>query len=176
MNRLVLAAAAGGLALATSGCATVAPAATTIATAEILDATGAPIGTATVTDQAASAVLSVDARALKPGQHGLHLHATGRCEAPAFTSAGPHLNPSARAHGMHNPAGPHLGDLPNLDVGADGSGRTTATLPGSIADIRSALFDQDGTAIVIHQSADDYMTDPSGNSGSRIACGVFKPA
>ena len=166
------------VALISTGCATtseVSGSSPPIATADIVDATGANVGTARITAEGGAAVLHVDARMLKPGQHGLHLHTVGRCEMPSFTSAGAHLNPASRAHGMHNPSGPHLGDLPNLVASADGTAQAKATISGSIEDLRRSLFDQDGTAIVVHDGPDDYMTDPSGNSGSRIGCGVFRP-
>ena len=97
----------------------------------------------------------------------------GACEAPGFESAGGHLNPEMRQHGMQNPAGPHLGDLPNVTTDRAGVGAVSAALPGTRDAVLSRLFDADGTAIVVHASADDYRTDPSGNSGSRIACGVL---
>ena len=110
--------------------------------------------------------LSIEAVGLPPGAHGLHLHAVGRCDGPDFSSAGPHWNPANRQHGSENPQGSHLGDLPNLDVGADGNGSVTLTVP-------SGFLDQDGAALVIHASPDDYRTDPSGNSGARISCAAF---
>lgn len=103
----------------------------------------------------------------------MHLHAVGKCEAPAFASAGGHLNPGSRQHGVDNPHGAHLGDLPNLLADTSDAGSLTATLHKTIPDLLAQLFDADDTAVVIHASADDYRTDPSGNSGSRIACGVF---
>ncbi|MEA3039596.1 MAG: superoxide dismutase, Cu-Zn family [Sphingomonadales bacterium] len=119
----------------------------------------------------------VDAVGLAPGTYGVHLHAVARCDPPGFASAGPHWNPTARQHGRDNPMGMHMGDLPNLVVGADGRGSyeyaiADATLAGTAAD---ALLDADGAAVVIHAQADDYRTDPSGNSGARIACGVLVP-
>jgi Cu-Zn family superoxide dismutase len=98
----------------------------------------------------------------------------GSCEGPAFTSAGGHLNPGARQHGTLNPAGSHTGDLPNLTVTSNGTGTLSAELSGTKAELEAALFDADGTALVIHAAADDYKTDPTGNSGARIACGVLK--
>jgi Cu-Zn family superoxide dismutase len=119
----------------------------------------------------------VDAAGLAPGTYGVHLHAVGRCDPPAFASAGPHWNPTSRQHGKDNPMGMHMGDLPNLVVAADGRGGyeyaiVDATLAGPSTD---ALLDADGAAVVIHAQADDYRTDPSGNSGARIACGVLAP-
>ncbi|BEU99022.1 superoxide dismutase family protein [Novosphingobium olei] len=163
-------------ALGLSACATTADTSRTLGTADMFDASGKSIGTARLTERGGSVMLTLDASNLAPGEHGLHLHAVGKCEAPGFTSAGPHLNPTSRAHGMHNPAGAHLGDLPNLMVGSAGTGTATATLQGAADTLLPSIFDQDGTAIVVHAGPDDYMTDPAGNSGSRIACGVFKPA
>jgi Cu-Zn family superoxide dismutase len=116
-------------------------------------------------------------RGAAPGTHGVHLHQTGRCDAPDFASAGPHWNPMGHQHGRLNPQGPHLGDLPNLVVRANGSGRLDFAVPvppGTTAGA-NPLLDADGTAIVIHAAADDLRTDPSGNSGARIACGVLSP-
>jgi Cu-Zn family superoxide dismutase len=108
----------------------------------------------------------------------MHLHQVGRCDqggTPTFASAGGHYNPAGRQHGTQNPEGPHAGDLPNVTVGADG--RLTLPDSGVVAVMnetaRAGLLDPDGTALVIHAQADDYRTDPSGNSGARIACGVL---
>ena len=115
--------------------------------------------------------VSLDASKLPPGTHGAHVHTTGRCDGPDFTTAGGHWNPTGMKHGTQNPMGPHAGDLPNLIVGADGRGSVAITLPsGTMA----GLMDADGAAFVIHAGADDLKTDPSGNSGGRIACGVFE--
>jgi Cu-Zn family superoxide dismutase len=95
---------------------------------------------------------------------------TGKCDPPDFASAGGHWNPTGHQHGMKNPAGPHAGDMPNLDVGSDGRGHLVFTLPGGTYE---GLMDEDGAAIVVHAKPDDLTTDPSGNSGGRIACGVF---
>jgi Cu-Zn family superoxide dismutase len=95
----------------------------------------------------------------------------GQCEAPSFESAGAHLNPAARQHGLENPAGAHAGDLPNLTVSAAGEGRVDLTTARTMM---TELLDADGTAIVVHAAADDQRTDPSGNSGARIACGVVR--
>lgn len=117
--------------------------------------------------------LEVDGFGLSPGVHGVHLHTVGRCDPPSFDSAGPHWNPSDRQHGTENPAGQHMGDLPNMTVANDGTGRLEALIPGGrLVGGATPLLDADGAALVIHASADDYRTDPSGNSGGRIACGV----
>jgi superoxide dismutase, Cu-Zn family len=113
---------------------------------------------------------SVQAEGLPPGAHGIHVHAVGRCEAPEFTTAGPHWNPTDRKHGRDNPDGAHHGDLPNIQIGADGRGSLNFVIPSASF---AQLFDSDGAALVVHATADDYRTDPSGNSGGRIACGVI---
>jgi Cu-Zn family superoxide dismutase len=143
------------------------------ATATLRTATGADAGRATVTDVAGGMRVTLDARGLQPGTHGAHLHTVGRCDAPDFASAGPHWNPDGRQHGAMNPRGPHAGDMPNLIVGTDGRGTVGVTLPGATV---AGLLDADGGALVVHANPDDLMTDPSGNSGGRIACGVFTPA
>ena len=113
-------------------------------------------------------------RGLSPGRYGVHLHAVGRCEGPDFASAGAHWNPAGRQHGRLNPHGSHRGDLPNIEVGANGEGRLEFEIRGDGAWGGSgALFDADGASILIHAQPDDERTDPSGNSGPRIACGVL---
>ncbi|CAM3095496.1 Cu-Zn family superoxide dismutase [Sphingomonas antarctica] len=139
--------------------------------AKMQDATGADKGTATIAVAGGIMRLLVDVRDLPPGPHGIHIHTVGRCDAPGFETAGGHWNPSGRMHGMNNPQGKHAGDFKNLIVGKDGKGSMSADVPGDF----TALMDQDGAAIVIHAGADDYKSDPSGNSGARIACGVFAP-
>lgn len=115
----------------------------------------------------------VGAAGLVAGTFAVHLHETGLCEPPDFASAGPHWNPARRQHGRLNPLGPHLGDLPNLTVGADGAGTVEFVISGaSLRGDGRALLDRDGAALVIHVAPDDYRTDPSGNSGARLACGV----
>jgi Cu-Zn family superoxide dismutase len=116
----------------------------------------------------------VQAAGLPAGHYGVHFHAVGRCDGPSFTSAGPHWNPTGRQHGRLNPAGHHLGDLDNLDVDASGAGRMEFTVAGGSTSGPNGLFDADGTSLVIHAGPDDYRTDPSGNSGARLACGVLR--
>lgn len=135
---------------------------------------GIPAGTILVTAAGDRVTVSLAATGLTEGTHGVHLHTTGKCETPDFASAGGHLNPASHQHGILNPAGSHLGDLPNLEIDKQGRGALSAELKGSLADARTALFDSDGTAVVIHAGPDDYKTDPSGNSGSRIACAVLR--
>ncbi|MBT2135122.1 superoxide dismutase family protein [Croceibacterium sp. LX-88] len=144
-----------------------------LAQASLRLANGQPAGTAQVLANGSQVNVTVALTGISPGVHGMHLHTTGSCDAPEFTSAGAHLNPGHREHGTDNPAGSHLGDLPNVTIGANGTGSASATLHGTRDEVLAQLFDADGTAIVVHASADDYRTDPSGNSGGRIACGVL---
>lgn len=140
------------------------------ARASLVAADGASRGTARLSDASGGILVQVDAQGVPAGVHGIHIHTTGRCDAPDFASAGGHWNPTSRQHGRDNPQGAHHGDLPNMTVGADGRGSMQLTTPGgSLAE----LFDADGAALVIHANADDDRTDPSGNSGGRIACGVI---
>ena len=141
-----------------------------VATATLRTPAGREVGRATVREVAGGLRVTVDARFLPPGMHGAHLHTVGRCEGPDFASAGGHWNPTAKKHGTMNPQGPHGGDLPNLRIGPDGRGTLGINLPGATFD---GLLDADGAAMVIHADVDDMMTDPSGNSGGRIACGVL---
>lgn len=165
--------AAGACSMQSGGPAGTAAAAPS-ASAEIRDASGQLVGTATATQSGTAVRIHVEATAMPAGEHGAHIHATGACDAPAFQTAGGHWNPTMRQHGKDNPAGMHMGDLPNLSVGSDGRGTVDYTVAGaSISGGAEALLDGDGAAIVIHAQADDYKTDPSGNSGGRIACGVF---
>lgn len=147
-----------------------------VASAALRAADGSDKGTATIVATNGKMQLQVAAHGLSAGEHGLHLHTTGRCDTPDFTSAGGHLNPHAKMHGAENPQGAHLGDLPNLNVGDNGKGTLIASIPGTPEDVAASLFDADGTAIVIHAGPDDYKTDPSGNSGGRVLCGVLTPA
>ncbi|PSJ43011.1 superoxide dismutase family protein [Allosphingosinicella deserti] len=144
------------------------------ASAELRNPSGAGVARASVEGAGDSLRVRVEAAGLSQGAYGVHVHTTGACDAPAFTTAGPHWNPTGRQHGKDNPQGTHKGDLPNLLVGADGSGSIEYVIAGaSLSGGANPLLDEDGAAIVVHQSADDYRTDPSGNSGNRIACGVL---
>ena len=145
----------------------------------LINAAGQTIGSVRAWQTAGGVTFRVDATGLPHGVHGIHVHAVGRCDPPDFATAGPHWNPAARKHGLNNPAGPHGGDLRNVEVAADGVLSTTVTLPNATLfapqDAAGTLLDADGAALVIHAQADDYMTDPSGNSGARIACAVIRP-
>lgn len=159
---------------ALAGCQTVEnPPAERVGQATLRLANGAPGGTAQLTANATGVTISVAAAGLPQGTHGLHLHMAGKCDAPEFTTAGGHLNPDMKQHGTENPAGSHLGDLPNLVIGGSGTGTVSAMLHGTREQVLARIFDADGTAVVVHAGPDDYRTDPSGNSGSRIACGVL---
>ena len=144
------------------------------AKADIVDASGKSVGSATIAASGDAHVLELNVSGIAPGEHGMHLHVVGACDVPDFTSAGSHLNPHNKQHGRDNPQGSHLGDLPNITAGADGAATLTVPLNAPLADLEKYLMDTDGTAIVVHATADDYRTDPTGNSGGRIACGVLK--
>ena len=162
---------------ALSGCAAIEPAGGS--PVPLINTSGQSIGSVRAWQTAGGVTFRIDAAGLPHGVHGLHVHAIGRCDPPDFASAGPHWNPTGRRHGMNNPAGPHAGDLPNIEVAADGVAGATVTLPGAVlvgAPGRGgSLIDADGAALVVHAQADDYATDPSGNSGARIACAVLQP-
>jgi superoxide dismutase, Cu-Zn family len=140
------------------------------------NAAGDRVGLATLTDSAGTVRLGLSASQLSPGPHGLHFHGQGTCTPPDFTSAGSHFNPDGRKHGRLNPEGPHLGDLPNLIAGSDGSADTSFAVAHDLAGPGArSLLQPGGTALVIHAKADDERTDPSGNSGDRVACAVIEP-
>jgi superoxide dismutase, Cu-Zn family len=167
-----------GLVMAVAGCVPMAAPDVVLAEVPLLRDDGTSIGTVRVFQENTGVVLRVEAQGLPPGIHGVHVHAVGRCEAPKFTSAGPHWNPTSKQHGHQNPNGYHRGDLGNLGVGTDGALTAGLLVPG--ARLRTdgngdgpVLIDADGAALVFHAGADDERTDPSGNSGDRIACAVL---
>lgn len=166
---MVVAATLGGCASYTEGMgsqATTGP----IAVASLSTASGVAAGRATASETTAGLRVTIEAVGSTPGSHGVHIHTTGRCDAPDFMTAGGHWNPLGTKHGSMNPAGPHEGDLPNLVIGNDGRGTLAVTIPGGTL---AGLLDSDGSAMVIHAGQDDLTTDPSGNSGARVACGTF---
>jgi len=145
------------------------------ASAVLKDASGKEVGAATFTVTPSGVLISLDLTAVPPGEHGFHVHTTGKCEPPDFKSAGPHFNPDQTKHGFMTPEGPHAGDLPNLHVPADGKLQVEVLEPNVTLSGEAPLLDADGSALVIHAGADDYKTDPADNSGNRIACGVITP-
>ena len=163
------------IALTLSGCASIGQIPTsTLASGTLRSAGGAPAGTVILVAAGNAVTINVAVIGLPRGTHGLHLHMVGSCDAPDFKTASGHLNPHGMKHGTANPAGSHLGDLPNLVADSYGAGTVTAKLRDSRAAVEAALFDADGTAVVVHADPDDNQTDPSGNSGARIACGVLQ--
>ena len=136
----------------------------------LVNKAGQPIGTVRAWDTAGGVTFRIDAGGLPLGIHGVHVHAVGRCDGPDFTTAGSHWNPTNRKHGFQNPEGTHAGDLPNVTAAGNGWVRESITLPRATY---GQLLDRDGSALVIHATADDYRTDPSGNSGGRVACAVL---
>jgi Cu-Zn family superoxide dismutase len=151
------------------------PAGPATITADLRDPAGLVRARAFLEEVGDSVRVRVEAVDLVQGAYGAHIHTTGRCDPPSFASAGPHWNPTGQQHGKDNPQGMHRGDLPNLLVGTDRRGSFEYTIPGASLGGRgpNALLDTDGAAVVVHQQADDYRTDPSGNSGARLACGVL---
>ena len=143
-------------------------------TVEMMDSDGTAIGTAELSEEDAGVMVALEVEGLEEGMHGIHFHETGMCEAPDFESAGGHFNPDGAMHGMDNPDGPHAGDLPNIEVSDDGTVSQEFTAENVTLAIgeENSLLKEGGTALVIHAGEDDQMTDPSGDSGDRIACGV----
>ncbi|MBX7501098.1 superoxide dismutase family protein [Qipengyuania mesophila] len=174
-TRLLLPSIAASLALA--GCTTVDALPTDrVGEARLTFANGLPAGTVQLLSNGTTVSVAVAAVGLPAGEHGFHLHAIGQCEAPDFKSAGGHLNPGQATHGSLSSGGKHLGDMPNLAVGANRTGSTEVALEGDARAVLEDIFDADGTAVVIHADPDDYRSDPAGNAGARIACGVLRPA
>ncbi len=141
--------------------------------AEVRDAAGQTLGSLAVTEGEGGVSLSGMLHGVAPGEHAIHIHMVGSCEGPDFASAGDHWNPGNREHGTDNPNGPHAGDLSNITVGPDSMVSIQQVTPGGMLQGDNGLIDADGAAIVIHQDVDDNRTDPAGNSGDRIACGVL---
>jgi Cu-Zn family superoxide dismutase len=140
----------------------------------LADAAGKSLGSVSVGEGAGGLTLTVTASGMPAGTHGIHLHEKGLCDGPKFESAGKHWNPASKQHGRDNPQGAHLGDLANLTVGGDGTATASFTVAGAaMASGANMLADADGTSLVVHAKPDDYKTDPSGNSGDRIACAVL---
>ena len=145
------------------------------ATAELKNREGKTVGRVQLTDTAQGVLLRVNLEGAPAGERAFHIHQVGRCEPPAFESAGPHLNPTGAQHGYMNPKGAHAGDLPNVHVPQDGRLTTEIIARGvTLQGGANSLLDGDGAAIVMHAKPDDYSTDPSGQAGDRIACGVIQ--
>jgi Cu-Zn family superoxide dismutase len=144
--------------------------------APILNAKGNKIGEVKLVDGIDGVTINIQAEGLSPGKHGIHIHETAVCTTPDFKSAGAHFNPGHKEHGFDNPKGFHLGDLPNLEVDAEGkvNAEVTTALVTLKPGVENSLLDADGSSIVIHDKVDDYKTDPAGNSGDRIACAAVK--
>lgn len=177
---LAMACAKDNSAVVDSSAAATAPAATPAAdaaaiptTAEMKDAAGVALGTLSLTETAGGISVSGRLHGIPIGTHAVHFHMVGQCQPP-FETAGDHWNPANKQHGTANPQGPHFGDMPNVIIGSDGMANVVATTSGGTLRGANPLLDADGAALVVHASPDDNRTDPAGNAGDRIACGVVR--
>ena len=164
--------------LSVTGCSTVqtaeSVATSEVAGANLIRADGSAAGVATLSQRSDGLWLRIAADAPGSGTYGMHVHSVGRCDGPEFTTAGPHWNPAMKQHGRENPLGAHIGDMPNMTSNAQGKLVIETKIEGAMLSGTGGVLDTDGASVVIHEKADDYKTDPSGNSGKRLICGVFK--
>ena len=146
-----------------------------VASAVLKDKDGKELGQVALTRTPSGVLLNITLTGVAPGEHAFHVHTVGKCEAPDFKSAGAHFNPDEAKHGVMSPEGPHSGDMPNLHVPE--SGKLQVEILNTLVTLNedSALLDDDGSALIVHAGADDYKTDPAGNAGDRIVCGVVTP-
>jgi Cu-Zn family superoxide dismutase len=145
------------------------------ARAILKNAKGGTVGTALLVAEGDGVSILLQVHDLPAGKHAFHVHAVGKCDPPDFQSAGPHFNPAGKKHGAKNPEGHHMGDLPNVEVGANGKGEAKSFVAGATLTAEgSTLVGPQGTSLVVHEKPDDEMTDPAGNAGPRIACGVVE--
>jgi len=143
-------------------------------TVNLQNGQGKSVGTALLSKAANGVKIKLNVQSLSPGEHAIHVHQTAKCEGPDFKSAGGHFNPDGKHHGLQSPEGPHAGDIPNFTVDAKGRARATIIAPNvTFGDDAHSVFSGGGTALVIHAKGDDGKTDPAGNAGDRIACGVI---
>lgn len=143
-------------------------------TVRLTTAQGQDAGTAIIKSASHGVIVQLNAKNLPAGEHGIHFHQNAKCDPPDFKTAGAHFNPDGKKHGLKNPEGHHAGDMKNLSVAANGTASTTIVDKDvDLGDSSRSLFSNGGTALVIHAKPDDMKTDPTGNSGDRIACGVI---
>jgi Cu-Zn family superoxide dismutase len=176
MTTLKTLTATAALAMACAGWTLGADKPRTSASAQLMDAKGKKVGEAKFKEVQGGVELSAKLTGLPAGQHAIHIHDQGKCEGPAFTTAGGHFNPAKKKHGMENPEGHHAGDMPNFTVAADGKGTFKTVIKGvTLAGTgENSVFHTGGTSLMVHEKPDDMKTDPAGNAGARIACGVIR--